>query len=148
RPAPWLDLFGNPIQDYGQGGFEPWPLPNTEIAAFKLIRSEQLLRNFFFTFPERFRSYASMVKDQPGELEGFMRDPYMQPNPFLVGFRDARDIPIPPGHGLASIDSLAGPGDIPIADYQRFGFRMMELQTPYIDWERPSKRGVIAKKLV
>jgi hypothetical protein len=153
RPAMWLDLFGKPVQDYGQEGFAPHPLPNTEISAFRLVRSEELTRNFFFTFPEIFKAYATVVKLYPGTDEGFLTTPRLQSNPFLIGAGGQRTIPVPPQHvPLANVDLSVPVGgvsteDIPIADFHRFGFRVMEFLVPYMDWERPVKRKVLQEQI-
>lgn len=114
RPTPWLDLQGQFVQDIGGLPLTTWPIHNTDIISSTTMRSEQQLLNLFFTYPEMYAGFAAIVKDNPHSLEGYALQ-WMFGNPYLVGFQNPQ---------------------IQFSDYRRFGFRLAEFSTPYLDWEQ------------
>jgi hypothetical protein len=134
RNAPWLDLFGQYVQPISPNKL--WQLHDTEIVQYTLMRSENPITNFFFTYPEMFGGLAILVKELPRQLEGYF-DPKLASNPYL---QQGNTVPF----GITTpVVPVPAPTDIPLASYQRFGFRLGEFSTPYMNWERKTKGDTI-----
>jgi hypothetical protein len=131
RPAPWLDLNGDFVQDVSKVPLRTWPIHETDVINSTLMRTEQQLKNFFFTFPEQYAHFATIMKETPRSLEGFFSPPFLQSNPYLEGWQRA----------------VSQPGEPPFADFRRFGFRLAEYSTPYLDWERNTKYDTLPAQI-
>jgi len=133
RPAPWLDLEGNFVQDVSGMPLTTWPVKEDMIIGSTLMRTEQQLLNYFFTFPDAYGAFAALVKETPRPFEGF----FSQDNPYL------EDKPFDP----TTIPNL-GDGARPLlADYHRYGFRPAEFSSPYLDWARNTKADTIPSRI-
>jgi len=131
RPAPWLDLDGDFVQDVSKVPLRTWPIHETDVVNSTLMRTEAQLGNYFFTFPEMYGAFAALMKDAPRALEGFFHPPVLQANPYLEGWQR----------------TINQPGEPPSADFRRFGFRLAEYSTPYLDWERNTKHDTLPQKI-
>jgi len=132
RPTPWLDLNGNYVQGEPTGPFAIWPIHETDIVNFSLMRTEAQLKNYFFTYPEGYGAFAVLVKEFPRPFEGFFLppdNPYLEDKPFDIS------------------TSLAGQGRAALADYHRYGFRLAEYSTPYLDWTRNTSAATLPSRI-
>lgn len=133
RPTPWLDFHGNFIYRTYEGSDPTGTLVTRDldedhIVSYSLTRNDEMTRNFFFTYPDRFGFYPQMMKTYGGKLEGVFEDPF-KGNPYLVGFQ-------------ASDES-----GTKRSDFNLFGFRLDERRTPYLDFDHGMSEQQIASHL-
>lgn len=134
RPAPWLDLHGGRIQEWTETVVEH-KIVDAMISDIAASRSHANVKNYFFTSAWAF-GFAQAAKQVPGLIEGSFIDPFMG-NPFLCGYRGADEYPDAP-----IID-----GSMDASSYQRYGFRIREEYTPYLNMELGLKRKDVENKL-
>jgi hypothetical protein len=128
RPAPWLDINGSPVQPLITGGppevgeyQAPWPIGDDDLMEYDFSRSDASVLTWFFTYPEMAAEFGQMSKQGAQALEGTFS-------------------PLNPSAPLL-------PNEPTRADYRRFGFRLGEFATPFLDFERKLKQETLTNVL-
>lgn len=130
RPAPWYDKAGGWAQENpltwtypANAPFSVQPVDEKvrsilvsidDVIHLEIGRSEDRMKNFFFTYADQFGAFAQYAKDQGKPLEGHGDEAgKFDKNPYLVGVANQQ------------------PSTILESDYRRYGFRLYEARTKY-----------------
>lgn len=123
RPTPWYDASGSRVQEF-TASVVSVPVTRNDIVSFESFADDEEVQNFFFTLPADMSGYASLPTTFGSALEGVHILPF-QGNPYLVGFDDKNN--------EAKAFGVVPDERFRESAYQRFGFRISRVQTPYLD---------------
>ena len=126
RPTPWMDEGGKIISSVAQATTTRVPVYGSDVLSWSLARTDQEVRNYFFTYPGDFGAFAAAIKLTGIDHEGMMADgPLFRKNPVL-----ATDADVPRTFLTSS-------------NYKTFGLRLAEFNTLYFDYDATKKKEEI-----
>lgn len=134
RPTPWLDFHGTPVQALFELYEDTLPhhvVSEDTLVEYSLSHSDEEVRNFFSVSPDNAGAFVQMVKTV-GPLEGLFQS--FRINPYLVGIEDR--------------DDFEETGIMKRSNYKIAGFRLFDVRTPYLDFDRRVSEKKIKEKLV
>lgn len=119
RPAPWLDEGGRFVSPVFSGhAVVQVPIGLEDIQQMTFSRTDEEVRNYFFTYPGIFSAYLTPVRITGQDLEGMMSDGFLfGENPFLQQSGSS--------------------------DFRLYGLRLMEVPTQYFDYDGIEQREKI-----
>lgn len=131
RPNPWITFNGTFVYQGMETGHMGTMLTHQilekQIVKWSLSRSEEYVRNFFFTYTDEFGALAQFAKTT-GVIEG-LYDDALYGNPYLVGHQ------------------ATDRAEAMRSDYSTMGFRLSEVRTPYLDFDHRTSKGQIEVRL-
>jgi hypothetical protein len=122
RNTPWLDKAGDKLYPWGPS-VVVHKLNLTNECAWSIFRGDHDVKNFFFVLSGEMAGYAHSMKGFTGPYEGAAQGGFNK-NPYLIG------------------GTTGQPNS-----YQRFGIRLHEAPTPYLNFERAWSKDDIKKRI-
>jgi len=122
RNTPWLDERGDKIQPWGASVDVHLVMLDRQ-CSWSIFRSDGDVKNFFFVYSGEMGGYTQAFRSFTGSFEGEGIGTFDR-NPYLIG-------------------SAANSAN----SFQRFGVRLHEVQTPYLNFERAWSEKHIEKRI-
>jgi hypothetical protein len=131
RPTPWRGESGEFLSPVAATSTTIVPVEGSDVIAWTLSRTDEEVRNFFFTYPGIFAGFIAPAKMLAGTYEGLIKPTgrLFGDNPVLTTDEDVKFF-------------KTG------ADYELFGLRMGEFPSQYFDYDgmMPKEKVEIAWK--